>query len=189
MKRLLINKVRIIYITVFMIFLSSCLGGDFQKADEIYKNNIPVLSLIVKQMKNDSLYTRIDIKKSNITRKILTLNFNNETLLYIEKRDYNFKIVRFDTMVIGNNFEYIPEKYFDKINYNYSKKDKEDLLRILKFIYSNDIYSVTMKTPEYSYISLNIGFISSLQCNFIDKFESDITKHQKIYGNWYYIEH
>ena len=179
---------KVLHLILILTLSFSCQRSEYNEALLIYENNKSILNEIVKQMQQDKLYTRIDLRKKSLIEKIFTFNFENTTIVIISNFN-NYKFIKSNNDVRGDDFSGLPEKYFERINLPYNENEINIITSILSFMYNNDIDVITMKTPELSHIDLLIGFQTGLYYKISNNFDSNIMRSEKINGDWYFVEY
>lgn len=183
------DRFRKMFYLILVILNFNCQREEYSYAVSLYVDNQIALVNVLDQMVYKKNITRISIRKKTFYEKLFTIDFRDKAYVDITKTNQNYEISSFEYIIYSNNFDGIGEEYFDKINYKYTIEDVNEVKSILNFMYSNNVDIITLKTPEFTYLTLMIGFETGIEYRNTGSLDFNVVKSKQIEGDWYFIEY
>ncbi|MCB0729224.1 MAG: hypothetical protein KDD00_17305, partial [Ignavibacteriae bacterium] len=75
------------------------------------------------------------------------------------------------------------------IDYKYTLEDVNEVKLILNFMYTNNVDNITLKTPEFTYLTLMIGFETGIEYRNTGSLDFNVVNSKQIEGDWYFVEY
>ena len=183
------DRFRKMFYLILVILNFNCQRAEYSYAVSLYVDNKIALVNVLEQMVKKKNFTRISIRKKTFYEKLFTIDFRDKAYVDITKIYQNYEITSIEYIIYSNNFDGIVEAYFDKIDYKYTLEDVNEVKLILNFMYTNNVDNITLKTPEFTYLTLMIGFETGIEYRNTGSLDFNVVNSKQIEGDWYFVEY